>query len=79
MQNAILKMLIGAILPALTPVLKQMLENTATEFYKFARRTENDLDDMVADMLIDILGMPRPETDRPGHADPPLKTPDVNS
>jgi hypothetical protein len=57
MQSILFRLMISTILPALTPALREMLENFVTNFVAYAKTTPNKVDDVVAEMLCNILGI----------------------
>ena len=46
----------------ITPELKKLLEDFLTQLYLKAVLTENPWDDLAVGFLLDILGIPRPQS-----------------
>lgn len=56
----ILVAVLGPILRAVTPVLREQLEEWLIGFYKKAKTTDNPWDDFLAELLLRIFGIPLP-------------------
>lgn len=52
--------ILGPVMAALTPMLRDELEKLALKFYKHAESTSNPWDDFLAEFLLRIMGIPIP-------------------
>lgn len=56
----VLAKLLGVIFPAITPILKEILEKALLDFYRKALETANPWDDFLARFFLRILNIPIP-------------------
>ncbi len=52
--------LIGQMLQAITPALRDLLRSFAVDFYNKAKATDNPVDDFLALLLLGVLNIPIP-------------------
>ena len=57
----ILKIVLGPLLAAITPLIKNLFEDSMEKLLKAARATENPIDDLFVEFLFNILGIPIPQ------------------
>lgn len=54
-------LLLGPLIRALTPMIKDLLEDNLIKLWKRAEATENPIDDLFVGFLLDILDIDMPE------------------
>jgi len=59
---SILLPLVSTLINAMTPTLRNLLQEFLLDLYKRARETENPFDDMVTAALLALLGIPSPRS-----------------
>ena len=55
-----LNLLLGTVIPALTPALKDVLKEYALIFYAKAKETANPFDDILARFFLEVMDIPEP-------------------
>ena len=57
----VLAVILGPLFKAITPTIKEALEDGLDKLWVAAQKTDNPLDDFFVGFLFDILGLDRPE------------------
>lgn len=57
---SIIQIVLRALLPALTPLIKEKYEEALLKLLTLARGTDNPIDDLFVEFLFNILDMPIP-------------------
>ena len=57
---AIIGIVLGPMLRAITPIIKDAMEDSLLNLYSKAEETENPIDDIFVGLLLDLLSIKRP-------------------
>lgn len=60
---SLLQILLKPLLEAVTPLIKDLFEDSLLKLLEKARSTENPIDDLFVEFLFNILGLPIPAED----------------